>query len=217
MKRRWFGGPMDDDLIAAARKEGQLTVMGLPRDWCGCAALIDAFEAKYGLPVTDLKPDATSAGQLDAIRAGLRDPALPAPDVIDVGLAFGPMAKAQGLLRPYQVSKWSTIPDSAKDAHGFWCGHYYGVLAFEINADIVKDPPRDWPDLLAQQYRNAVALAGSPFASHQAILSVYAAGLSAGGAREHAAGEGLQFMRKLANKGNLVPVVARWRTALRPS
>ena len=103
-------------------------------------------------------------------------------------------------------------PGHAKDAHGFWCGHYYGVLAFEINADIVKDPPLDWPDLLAPQYRNAVALAGSPFASHQAILSVYAAGLSVGGAGERAAGEGLRFMRKLVNKGNLVPVVGDARS-----
>ena len=207
MKRRWFGGHMDDDLIAAARKEGQLTVMGMPRDWCGYGALIDAFEAKYGLAVTELQPDATSAGQLDAIRAGQRDAALPSPDVIDVGESFGPAAKRQGLLQPYRVAKWSSIPDSAKDAHGFWYGYYSGVLAFEINADIIKDPPKDWPDLLAPRCRNAIALAGTPFASQQAILSVYAAGLSAGGSREDGAGEGLKFFGELVKRGNFAPVV----------
>ena len=207
MKRRWFGGHMDDDLIAAARKEGQLTVMGMPRDWCGYGALIDAFEAKYGLAVTDLKPDATSAAQLDAIRAGQRDAALPSPDVIDVGQSFGPAAKRQGLLQPYRVAKWSSIPDSAKDAHCFWYGYYSGVLAFEINADIIKDPPKDWPDLLAPRCRNAIALAGTPFASQQAILSMYAAALSAGGSREDGAGEGLKFFGELVKRGNFVPVV----------
>ena len=68
-------------------------VIGLPRDWCGCGTLIDTFEAKYGLTVTDLKPDATSAGQLEALKASRNDRMLPAPDVIDVGLAFGSAAK----------------------------------------------------------------------------------------------------------------------------
>ena len=29
-----------DDLVAAAKKEGQLTVIALPHDWCGYGALI---------------------------------------------------------------------------------------------------------------------------------------------------------------------------------
>ena len=61
--------------------------------------------------------------------------------MIDVGLSFGPSAKAEGLLQPYKVATWDTIPDSAKDADGFWYGDYYGVLAFEVNTDIVKKLP----------------------------------------------------------------------------
>ncbi len=41
-----------------------------------------------------------------------------APDVIDVGLSFGPSAKKDGLIQPYRSSTWSEIPDSAKDADG---------------------------------------------------------------------------------------------------
>ena len=59
--------------------------------------------------------------------------------MIDVGLSFGPSAKAEGLIQPYKVSTWDTIPDSAKDADGYWYGDYYGVLAFEVNKDIVKN------------------------------------------------------------------------------
>ena len=202
--RRWFDDPQRDGLIAAAQKEGQLTVIGLPRDWCGCGALIDAFKAKYGLIVTESKPDATSAGQLEALKASRYDRLLPAPDVIDVGLSFGSAAKKDGLLQPYKVSTWSTISDAAKDPDGFWCGHYYGVLSLEINTDIVKNAPQDWSDLLRPEYRNAVALSGDPLTANQAILAVYAAGLSACSNRDHAAGEGLKFFAELSERGDLV-------------
>ena len=90
--------------------------------------------------------------------------------MIDVGLSFGPAAKAEGLLQPYKVSTWDTIPDLAKDADGYWTGDYYGVLSFAVNADIVKTPPADWSDLLKPEF----ALAGDPRSSNQATMGVYA-------------------------------------------
>jgi putative spermidine/putrescine transport system substrate-binding protein len=199
-----------DGLVTAAKKEGQLTVIALPRDWCGYGAIIDGFKAKYGLTVNELYPDATSGYQLEAIKANQRNTDPEAPDVIDVGLSFGPSAKKDGLLQPYQVSTWSTIPDSAKDADGYWYGDYYGVLAFEINADIVKKAPADWPDLLAPEYKSSVALAGYPQESNQAIQGVFAAGLSAAnGSVDQAADQGLKFLAELNKKGNFVPVVGQ--------
>lgn len=212
--RRWFLDPDDVGLVAAAQKEGRLTVIGLPRDWCGCGALIDAFKAKYGLAVIDSKPDATSAGQLVALKASRDDRALPAPDVIDVGLSFGFAAKKEGLLQPYKVSTWSTIPDAAKDPDGFWCGHYYGTLSLQINADVVRNAPQDWSDLLRPEYRNAVALAGDPLTANQAILAVYAAGLSACGSRDEAPMEGLRFFAELSRRGNLLPFVGTSQSLL---
>ena len=103
--------------------------------------------------------------------------------MIDVGLSFGPPAKADGLIQPYKVSTWDSIPDSAKDADGYWYGDYYGVLSFEVNKDLVKNAPTDWADLLKPEYTNSVALAGDPRASNQAIQGVYAAGLADGAAR----------------------------------
>ena len=35
-------------IIAAAKAEGQLTVIALARSWCGYGPIIDAFKAKYG-------------------------------------------------------------------------------------------------------------------------------------------------------------------------
>src|SRR5258705_8444316 len=167
-----------DKLVAAAKKEGQLTVIALPHDWCGYGAVIDGFKAKYGLTVNELNPDAGSGDEVEAIKANKGNTGPQAPDGIDVGLSFGPSAKAEGLLQPYKVSTWKSIPDSSKDAEGYWYGDYYGVLAFEVNADMIDKVPPDWSDLLKSDYKNAVSLAGDPRSANHAIQGGYAAGLS---------------------------------------
>ncbi len=84
------------------------------------------------------------------------------------------------------------------------------MLAFEVNKDIVANPPQDWSDLLKGDYKNTVALAGDPRASNQAILGVYAAGLGSSGAAGAPAGEaGLKFFKELNAKGNFVPVIGK--------
>ena len=199
-----------DELVAAAKKEGQLTVIALPHDWCGYGGLIDGFKKKYGLTINELNPDAGSGDEIEAIKANKGNKGPQAPDVIDVGLSFGPTAKADGLIQPYKVATWASIPDSAKDADGFWYGDYYGVLAFEVNKDIVKTSPTDWADLLKPEFKNSVALAGDPRASSQAIQGVYAAGLSAaGGDAAKAGAAGLDFFAKLNKAGNFVPVIGK--------
>ena len=170
-----------DELVAAAKAEGQLTTIALPHDWCGYGAVIEAFKAKYPeITVNELNPDAGSGDEIEAIKANKDNKGPQAPDVIDVGLSYGPPAKADGLIQPYKVSTWDTIPDSAKDAEGYWYGDYYGVLSFMVNKDLVKNTPADWADLLKPEFANSVALAGDPRASNQAIQGVYAAGLATG-------------------------------------
>jgi putative spermidine/putrescine transport system substrate-binding protein len=199
-----------DELMAGAKSEGELTVIALPRDWCGYGAVIDGFKAKYGLKVNELNPDAGSGDEVEAIKANKGNKGPQAPDVIDVGLSFGPSAKADGLLQPFKVATWSTIPDSAKDAEGYWYGDYYGVLSFEVNADMISKMPKDWADLQGADYANSVALAGDPRASNQAIKGVFAAGLSAAGGDEGLAPDaGLQYFAKLNKSGNFVPTIGK--------
>lgn len=198
-----------DELVAAAKKEGQLTTIALPHDWCNYGEMIDGFKKKYGITVNELNPNAGSGDEIQAIKANKGNTGPQAPDVIDVGLSFGPSAMAENLLAPYKVSTWDEIPDDAKDPDGHWYGDYYGVLAFQVNTDIIDTVPQDWSDLMNSEYANAVSLAGDPRSSAQAIQSVYAAGLSAkpdGDAK--AIGEaGLDFFKKLNEAGNFVPVV----------
>ncbi|MET3791581.1 ABC transporter substrate-binding protein [Aquamicrobium terrae] len=198
-----------DEIVEAAKKEGMLSVIALPHDWCGWEGILAGFKAKYPeISLNELNPDAGSADEIEAIRANKGNTGPQAPDVIDVGLAFGPSSTKEGLLLPYKVSTFDGI--EVKDPEGHWYGGYYGVLSFEVNTDIVKEVPQDWADLLKPEYANSVALAGDPRAANQAILSVYAAGLAAAGGDASKASEaGLDFFKQLNEKGNFVPVIGK--------
>lgn len=199
------------ELEAAAKAEGMLTTIALPHSWCGYGEVIAGFKAKYPeIKVNELNPDAGSADEVEAVKANKDNKGPQAPDVVDVGLAYGPSMKAEGLLQPYKVSTWDEIPESIKDADGYWYADYYGVMSFIVNKDLVPETPTDWTDLLKPEYAGQVALAGDPRASNQAILSVQAAGLSKGGAPGDAAGKaGLEFFGELNKAGNFVPVIAK--------
>lgn len=199
-----------DDLVKAAQAEGTLTVIALPHDWCGYGAVIEGFKAKYGLKVNELNPDAGSGDEIEAIKANKGNTGDQAPDVIDVGLSFGPQAKKDGLIQPYKVATWDSIPDNAKDAEGYWYGDYYGVMSFFVNKDVVKESPKDWADLQKPEYANMVALSGDPRTGNQPIVGVFAAGLSASNGDVAKAGEaGLNFFKDLNAKGNFVPVAGK--------
>ena len=91
------------EIEAAAKAEGMLTTIALPHDWCGYGDVIAGFKAKYPeITVNELNPDAGSADEIEAVKANKDNKGPQAPDVLDVGLAFGPPAKAEGLTQPLQ-------------------------------------------------------------------------------------------------------------------
>lgn len=199
------GGGMDA-LVAAAQAEGNLHTIALPRDWCNYGEMIDAFSAKYGITVNELNPDAGSADEYEAIRANKDAGGPQAPDVVDVGLAFGPQGKDEGLLAPYKVEGFDSI-DGLKDEEGYWYSDYGGVLVFQVNKDLISTPPTDWADLLKPEYQGQIAIAGDPRASNQAMQTVFAAGLANGGSLDDAT-PGLDFFRQVNEAGNFLPVIA---------
>lgn len=198
-----------DDLIAAAKTEGQLTTIALPHDWANYGEIIETFKKKYGLTINELNPDAGSADELEAIRANKESKGPQAPDVIDIGVAHTATAMKDGLLAKYKVADWATIPDDAKEPEGYWWAEYYGVLVFEIVKPDIENSPQDWEDLLKPEYKGKVAMAGDVLKSNQAVQTVLAAGLSrAGGDITKAAEAGLQFWKEMHESGNFIPVIA---------
>jgi putative spermidine/putrescine transport system substrate-binding protein len=195
-----------DLLITAAQREGSLNVIALPNNWCNFGALISGFTERYGIPVNSVSPYASSADELQAIRDGGPN----APDVIDVGPSFAVQAHSEGLITPYRVATWNTIPDSMKDSDGYWYGDYYGVMAIASNT-IQYSQPESWEDLRSGQNIGLVALGGDPRVSNMGFFAVYGAALANGGSMDNI-GPGLQYFRDLNNAGRLLGVVGNGET-----
>src|SRR5512140_3039389 len=161
--------------------------------------------------MNELNPDGGSGDEIEAIKAKKDNKGPQAPDVIDGGYGFGPQFISEGIVQPYKVSTWDSIPADSKDPNGYWYGDYYGVLALEVNSDVVKNVPADWADLLKPDYKGQFALAGDPRASAQAQMSVYAAALYNGGSLDNLQ-PGLDFFKKVNDAGNVVPVIGKQAT-----
>jgi putative spermidine/putrescine transport system substrate-binding protein len=126
-------------LIAAAKKEGTLNAIALPRDWANYGALMDTFTQKYGIKVNDANPDGSSAQEMQAIRSLKGQDR--APDAVDVGPSFTAAGVQKKLFTPYKVATWDTIPHNMKSPQGYWVADYFGVVSFAINKSVVKNSP----------------------------------------------------------------------------
>jgi putative spermidine/putrescine transport system substrate-binding protein len=202
-----------DQLLPAAQAEGTLTTIALPHDWANYGEIIETYKSKYSMEVNELNPDAGSADELEAIRANKDSTGPQAPDVIDIGVGHTVRAVGDGLVAPYKVATWDTIP--MKDPEGHWWAEYYGALAFEVIQGAFDELPADWEDLLRPAYRGKVAMAGDVLKSNQSVQTVFAAGLSRYGKDPttdeeavEAARLGLEFWAEMNAAGNFIPVIS---------
>lgn len=194
-----------DALIAAAKKEGKLNTIALPRDWANYGAIMDGFTAKYGITINNANPDGSSAQELQAVRSLKGQDR--APDAVDVGPSFAAIGVKQKLFAPYKVATWDSIPDGMKDADGLWVADYFGVVSIATNTNVVKNAPRSWADLKKPEYKGMIALNGSPLGAAAAFSAVFAAALGNGGSLDDIA-PGVQYFGELAKLGNLNPAAA---------
>lgn len=190
-------------LIAAAKHEGTLRAIALPRDWANYGGLINGFEKKYGIKVTVEDPLGHSEDEIDVLRKRGNRPT--APDVIDVGDTFARKAAAQNLLAAYKVAAYDSIPDNEKDSKARWSDNYGGYISIGCDANRVKPCPETFADLLKPGYRGKVALEGDPPRSATAFASVYAAALANNGSFDDVQ-PGLDFFAELKNRGNFNPL-----------
>lgn len=196
-----FGGL--DALVKAAKKEGTLHAIALPRDWANYGALIDGFKKKYGIKIEVENPDGSSQDEINAVTS--RKGQGRAPDVLDLGSSFALSAAQQGLLAPYKVTAFADIPEGQKDAQGRWFNDYGGYISIGCDAKKVKECPKTFKDLLKPEYKGQVALNGNPTKSGSAFGGVYAASLAGGGSFDDIQ-PGLDFFAKLKKNGNYTPV-----------
>ena len=167
------GGGMNA-LVAAAKSEGTLNVITLPSNWANYGTIMKDFTAKYGIKINDANPDGSSQDELNAVNQ-LKGQSR-APDVLDVGTAFAVKGAQQGVLAPYKVATWASIPADAKASDGTWFADYGGYVAIGYNSAKVKTPPTSFADLLKPEYKNQVAINGNPTQASAAFSAVFAVG-----------------------------------------
>ncbi|MGO3886152.1 MAG: ABC transporter substrate-binding protein, partial [Mycetocola sp.] len=189
------------DLEAAAKEEGALNVIALPRDWANYGSILDLFAERYPeITINEASPDASSA---EEIQAAVTNEGLDtAPDVFDLGLTVA--LQNTDRFAPYQVAGWDDIPAELKESTGLFVGDYGGFMS--IGYDSSKYPaPSGLSDLLGDDYRGAVALNGDPTQAGAAFAAVGLATVQNDGTLDDFT-PGIDFFGKMNAAGNLLKV-----------
>ena len=188
-----------DAVCAAGKAEGTLNLIATPPDWANYGQMITDFTAKYGIKIVSDQPDADSQTEITTAQqlAGTGRQ----PDIFDLGTVVALANTA--MYAPYQVATWKDIPDANKEAAGLWTNNYTGFSTIGYDAslgDIAKVA-----DLADPKYKGKVALNGDPLKASAGFNGVVLAALANGGSADNIA-PGVDFMKKLADMGNLLPV-----------
>ncbi|MDF2046504.1 ABC transporter substrate-binding protein [Microbacterium sp. Kw_RZR3] len=189
------------DLEVAAKAEGQLNVIALPRTWANYGEVLDLFAQRYPeITINEQSPDASSAEEIQAAKAneGLDT----APDVFDLGLAVA--LQNTDRFAAYKVSTFDEIPDAIKEPSGLFVGDYGGYMS--IGYDSARFPaPTSLSDLLKPAYKGAVAINGDPTQAGSAFAAVGLATVQNGGTLDDFT-PGVDFFGKLNAAGNFLKV-----------
>jgi len=190
-----FGGMAG--LEAAAKAEGTLNVIALPRNWANYGEVIDAFKAKYPeITVTEQAPNSSSAEEITAADTNKGTDA--APDVFDLGTSVTLENTAK--FAPYKVAAWDSIPDVNKEPTGLWVNDYTGTMAIGYDSTTYGEVTK-LDDLLDPKFKGVVALNGNPTEAGAAFNGVVMASLASGGSLDDVA-PGVDYFVKLKTAGN---------------
>jgi putative spermidine/putrescine transport system substrate-binding protein len=188
-----------EDLEAAAKAEGQLNVIALPRDWANYGAVLDAFAAKYPeITINEASPDASSAEEIQA--AETNEGLDTAPDVFDLGLTVA--LENTDKFAEYKVEQWDAIPAELKDPEGLFTGDYGGYMSIGYDSSKFEEPEA-LEDLLGDEFRGSVAINGDPTQAGAAFAAVGLATVQNGGDLEDF-GPGIDFFSELNAAGNML-------------
>ena len=190
-----------EELEAAAKAEGALNVIALPRDWANYGEILDLFAERYPeITINEASPDASSAEEITAAETnkGLDT----APDVFDLGLAVA--LQSTDSFAPYKVENFDEIPDALKEPTGLFVGDYGGYMS--IGYDSSKYPePTSLDDLKGADFTGAVAINGDPTQAGSAFGAVGLATVQSDGTLDDYT-LGIEFFGELQKAGNFLKV-----------
>ncbi|CAH0122916.1 MULTISPECIES: ABC transporter substrate-binding protein [unclassified Microbacterium] len=190
-----------EDLEAAAKAEGALNVIALPRDWANYGEILDLFAERYPeITINEASPDVSSQEEITAAETnqGLDT----APDVFDLGLAVA-LANTD-MFAPYTVENFDEIPDALKEPTGLFVGDYGGYMSIGYDASKF-DEPTSLDDLKGADFKGAVAINGDPTQAGSAFGAVGLAAVQSGGDLDDFT-PGIEYFGELQKAGNFLKV-----------
>ena len=152
----------DEALIAAAKKEGQVTWYTTHIIDQVVRLVTEAFRTRYGVRVNYVRGDSTeialrltNEGKAGRVHA----------DVFDATSAM-PAIKRAGLVERWLPEAAHRLPPEGRDAEGYWVATNLFVMAPAFNTSLVPrgSEPRTWDQLLDARWKGRMAWAshGTP-------------------------------------------------------
>ncbi|WP_276121482.1 ABC transporter substrate-binding protein [Pararhizobium qamdonense] len=180
--------------VEAARKEAETYITyGMPDNWANYGEVLALMAKKYDFTYTHIDTDMGSMEEILKYEAERGNPVAVSGDI---GILFGPVAEARGVLPPYLPPSADKLPNGLKAKTGGWVATFAGVPAMIVNTDVVKNVPRTWDDLLKPEYKGLVsAVDASGMGGTQ--MALFLAWSYAHGGSEKDMAPGADYARKL--------------------
>ncbi|WP_214325598.1 ABC transporter substrate-binding protein [Nonomuraea sediminis] len=192
----WSKAP---DTAKIAEQGKDLPTYGLAPDWANYGEVVKAFCAKYNATCAHKDTDMSSSEEIVKFDAEKDNPIGTASDI---GLMWGPVAEAKGVVPDYRPPSASKLKDWQRGKG--WVATFVGAPAFVVNTDKVQNPPKSWQDLLKPEYKGQIAIK-NPTSSGTGQAMIVAAAVANGGSVENLA-PAFDYFKKLKDTGNISDV-----------
>jgi putative spermidine/putrescine transport system substrate-binding protein len=193
--------PGERALYEAAAREGMVVSNNTGPTWANWIALFRLFGARY--PNVQMVYNDVGSGV--AVNALARTRNRPQVDTIYYFGTNGIDAQRQGLLAGFKPINFDKLPADAKHPDGEWFTIHQLSIAFLVNKQLVRNPPKSWADLLKPDYRNSIVYL-DPRTTGVGQVIVFGAANAHGGSAANIA-PGLDWIERLHKSGNVLRVV----------
>ena len=123
------------------------------------------------------------------------------PDLFDIGASL--VTAHTDMFTPYKVATWADIPDGNKEFHGTLVQQLHRLRVDRLRHQARGH--REGRGSADAKYKGKVALNGDPLKASAGFNGVVMAALANGGSADNIC-PGVDFFKKLADSGNLIPV-----------
>jgi putative spermidine/putrescine transport system substrate-binding protein len=148
----------------------------MPDDWINFGAFYQSVCDSYELgcngssvaAINRIDTDMSSAEEIAAFKSETSNTGMCA----DIGIAFGQVADAEGVLLDYLPEAAAGLPPAYRSPKGGWVASAVGVISIMTNTDVVKTPPKSFADLLKPEYKGLVTIS-NPMTSGTGQATVF--------------------------------------------